>query len=77
MLLTLIATAMKSSNASRFCGSSMESVCSGGVRNQLSKSADAAAVTTAGQKPPTTETRNDDKEIQQQVVGQRELSGGR
>ena len=36
MLLTLTATATNSSSASRFCGSWIVRVCSGGVRNQLS-----------------------------------------
>ncbi len=49
-------TVTKSTRASRFFGSCMVKVCSGGVRYQLSSRLDATAARTAGQNPPTTVT---------------------
>ena len=55
-LLTATATVTNSSRASRFFGSWMVNVCSGGVKYQLSSRLAATAASTAGQKPPMTVT---------------------
>jgi hypothetical protein len=53
-LLTATATVTNSSRASRFFGSPIVKVCSGGVKYQLTSRLDATAASTAGQNPPTT-----------------------
>ena len=53
-LLTVTATVTNSSRARRFRGWSMVSVCTGGVKYQLTSRLAPIAPATAGQKPPTT-----------------------
>ena len=55
-LLTVTATVTNSSSASRLLPSAIVSVCTGGVKYQLTSRLAITAATTAGQNPPITAT---------------------
>jgi len=69
-LLTVTATVTNSSSASRLFPSAIVSVCTGGVKYQLTSRLAITAANTAGQNPPITATATTATRLDEQVVAE-------